>query len=73
LIEIVEMCQGGPAGTDLIRLPYDNLPLLENPNLFFQAREIINREKLRFYREKAKENKPGADGDIKTSQRARVT
>jgi len=56
MIELVNLCQGGYSGTDLVMLPYPNLSLLENPNIFFEARRIINDTKAIFQKEQ--ESKP---------------
>lgn len=51
LIELVELCQGGYSGADLVMLPYPSLSVLENPNLFFEARDIYNQARNRFLKE----------------------
>lgn len=65
LIELVSYCSGGESGTDLIRLPYDNLSLFDNPIIFLHAFNIINLERNKWLKERDKEIKNNKHGNGK--------
>jgi len=54
-LELYDLTHGGPNGTDLINLPCAPV-VLDNPNIFFEVREIITIEKLKILKEKEEEN-----------------
>ena len=55
-LELFDLCHGGPTGTDLLHLPVCPT-ILDNPNIFFEAREVIIKEKNEYQQEKEKELK----------------
>jgi len=52
LIDVVDICQGGITGTDLVMLPYPQFSIFDQPNIFFQARNLINQVRAQYFKEK---------------------
>lgn len=56
---LVDQCLGGEGGTDLIHLPYGG-GVLDQPALFFEAKDIIVSERAKWYNEHLPKEKSDA-------------